>query len=358
MSSTEPRPTKMPHPDTLEVIHDPARPRSPAAGGLDGTGSVAGLRAAQRGAEATVPRRRWRGRRGKRSPSAPSWTLFLFPLPALALYTAFFAIPTIQGFEYAATDWDGFSAEFSWVGLDNIVRALTADDLFRNALVNNAKFMLVVVIAQTALALFLGILLSRNSRAGNGVRALFFLPAILSSVSVAFVWKFIYDPSFGLANSALSAVGLEGAQSAFLGNDAQAIYYLAIAQVWAHTGQVMVIFVAGLQQIPRELYEASAIDGAGRWQQFKAVTWPGIAPATAVVVAYTTIQSFKSFDLVLGLGGNPPKPSLDILSTRIYGGFANSEFGYAAAQSIIFMVVIALVTWLQRRTLRLTQASE
>jgi raffinose/stachyose/melibiose transport system permease protein len=82
-----------------------------------------------------------------------------------------------------------------------------------------------------------------------------------------------------------------------------------------------------------------------------------VAPATAIVIAYTTVQSFKAFDLILGLGGNPPKPSLDILSTRIYAGFANSEFGYAAAESIVFMLVIALVTWLQRRAVRLSQGA-
>ena len=117
----------------------------------------------------------------------------------------------------------------------------------------------------------------------------------------------------------------------------------------------MVIFVAGLQQIPEELYESASLDGAGTWNRFRYVTWPMIAPATAIVVAYTTIQSFKAFDLILGLGGNPPKGSLDILSTRIYTTFTNSRFGYAAAESVVFMVIIALVSYLQRRAVRLTQ---
>jgi raffinose/stachyose/melibiose transport system permease protein len=97
------------------------------------------------------------------------------------------------------------------------------------------------------------------------------------------------------------------------------------------------------------------VDGATPWQRFRHVTWPMIAPATAIVMAYTTIQSFKAFDLILGLGGNPPKPSLDILSTRIYTTFANSEFGYTAAESVLFMALIAAVTLVQRRTVRLLQ---
>jgi raffinose/stachyose/melibiose transport system permease protein len=272
----------------------------------------------------------------RRSPTRVNPALYLFPLPAVAIIAFFLVMPTLQAFQYAITDWNGFSAAFNYVGLDNFIRAFTKDSLFTNALTNNLKFVLLVVIAQT----------------------LFFFPTILSSVSVAFIWKFIYDPNFGLANSVLGAVGLEALQGSYLGNNAQALYWVAVTQVWFHAGQMMVVYIAGLQSIPRELYEAAEMDGAGKWQQFKSITWPFVAPATSIVVAYTTVQSFKAFDLILGIAGNPPKSSLDILSTRIYSTFANSEFGYAAAQSIIFMAMIALVTWLQRRLLRLTPKGE
>lgn len=294
----------------------------------------------------------------RKSPTRVSPALYLFPVPALAVTLMFLVMPTLQAFQYALTDWNGFSASFNYVGLDNFVRAFTGDSLFTNALGNNLKFMLVVVIFQTIVSLVLAMMLTRNSRGSILLRALFFFPTILSSVSVAFIWKFIYDPNFGLANSTLGAVGLDSLQGSYLGDDAQALYWVAATQVWFHAGQMMVVFVAGLQGIPRELYEAAEIDGAGKWQQFTSITWPLVAPATAIVVAYTTIQSFKAFDLILGIAGNPPKASLDILSTRIYSSFANAEFGYAAAQSIIFMALIALVTWLQRRVLRLTQKQE
>lgn len=294
------------------------------------------------------------GRR-RRSPTRVHPALWLFPLPALVLYAIFFAGPTLQAFQYSVTDWDGFSAAYQNVGLQNFTTIATSDDLFRGALTNNLEFLLVVVVAQTVLSLVLALLLQRNSRSSTTLRALFFLPAILSSVSVAFVWKFMYDPNFGLINQALGAVGLDGLKSSFLGDDTKAIYWVAIAQVWAHAGQLMVIYIAGLQQIPEELYESASLDGASQWQRFRYVTWPMVAPTTAIVVAYTTIQSFKAFDLILGLGGNPPKGSLDILSTRIYTTFTNSKFGYAAAESVVFMVIIALVSWLQRRAVRLTQ---
>jgi raffinose/stachyose/melibiose transport system permease protein len=291
------------------------------------------------------------GRSG-RNPMAAHPALWLFPVPALVLYIAFFVIPTVQGVVYSVTDWDGFSPTAEFVGLDNFVTIFTNDDLFRNALTNNLKFMLVVVIFQTLFSLILAIFLTKNSKSSVALRSIFFFPTILSSVSVAFIWKFVYDPNFGLINTVLDAIGLGRFQSAFLGNDAQAIYWVALTQVWFHVGQMMIIYIAGLQQIPQELYESAETDGANRWQQFRHITLPMVAPATAIVMAYTTVQSFKAFDLILGLGGNPPKGSLDILSTRIYAGFANSQFGYAAAESLVFMALIALITWIQRRAVK------
>lgn len=281
--------------------------------------------------------------------------LFLFPLPALVITVVFFLLPTLQGFQYALTDWDGYSNNFSNVGLGNFTKVVSGnDDLFTGALLNNLKLMVVVVVLQTGLALFFAILLVKNSKASIAIRALYFFPTILASVSVAFAWRFMYDPNFGLINSFLGAVGLDSWKGTYLANSGLAIFFVAITQVWAHTGQVMVIYIAGLQQIPAELYEAASIDGATRLQRFKSVTWPMAAPATAIVIAYTTIQSFKAFDLILGLGGNPPGSSVDILSTRIYDGFANSKFGYAAAESILFMALILVVTWMQRRAAKLS----
>jgi raffinose/stachyose/melibiose transport system permease protein len=314
---------------------------------------------------ATTPTVR-QGKR-RRSPTGPHLALFVFPLPALLIFTFFFALPTVQAFQYAITNWDGYSADFAYVGMQNFVHALTDDDLFANAVLNNLRFLLVVVIVQTLFSLVLALAVLRNTRVNVGLRALFFFPTILSSVSVAFIWKFVYDPTFGLGNSVLAGlakipglVGIDVApvQLSYLGNDQMAIFWVAMAQCWAHIGQMMVIYVAGLQAIPAELYEAAEVDGASRWKRFVHITWPQVAPATAIVTAYTTVQSFKAFDLILGLSGIPPKASMDILSTRIYTTFANSQYGYAAAESIVFMVLIAAITWMQRRGLKLIQRSE
>lgn len=295
---------------------------------------------------------------GYRITGGNSPTLFLFAVPALLVTIAFFIVPTFQGFIYSATNWNGFSADFKWVGLENFTRILTGgDDLFTGALTNNLKLLVVVVIAQTSIALILALLLVKNGRGTTALRALYFVPTILASVSVAFAWRFVYDPNFGLANTLLGVIGLDSLKGAYIGSAEYGIYFVAIAQVWAHAGQVMVIYIAGLQQIPVELYEAAKVDGVSRWQNFRYITWPMALPATLIVIAYTTIQSFKAFDLILGLGGNPPQSNIDILSTRIYSGFATQQFGYAAAESILFMLLIVVVTVGQRRAARATTAT-
>lgn len=117
---------------------------------------------------------------------------------------------------------------------------------------------------------------------------------------------------------------------------------------------MVVIYVAGLQQIPQELYEAAEVDGATRWQQFKSVTWPMALPTTAVVVAYTTIQSFRAFDLVYTMTGGGPRNATDLLVTIIYGNaFMGYAYGYAAAQTVVLVVVVLGITWLQRKILRI-----
>ncbi|WP_239615434.1 carbohydrate ABC transporter permease [Cohnella mopanensis] len=281
-----------------------------------------------------------------------SKSLYLFILPGLAIYLLFFVYPTINGLILSFSSWDGFS-ERKWIGLDNYTRMLTGDSIFVRAFQNNMKFMISVVVFQTILSLFFAILLTKNTKKNVIYRVLFFFPTIISSIAVAFIWGFMYNPNVGVINSFLGNIGLDALSNNWLGNPAMAIYSIAFVQVWAHTGQMIVLFVAGLQSIPEELYEAVYLDGANRWQAFRNVTWPLVAPAATIVVAYTTIQSFKAFDLIFALTGGGPAYSTEILSTYIYHtAFQSSEFGYAAAQSMGFMVIIAIVTIGQFKLLR------
>jgi raffinose/stachyose/melibiose transport system permease protein len=169
----------------------------------------------------------------------------------------------------------------------------------------------------------------------------------------------VYDPSgAGLVSGLLRSVGTDY-RPAFLASPNTALLCLVFTQVWFHAGQMMVVFVAGLQGISKDYTEAAAIDGASRSQVFRKITWPLLGPATGIVVAYTTLQSFRAFDLVYVMtqGGPGDSNATRLLSYHIVQtAFGSRYFGEAAAESVLFMVIIASVTFLQRRGLRLLKA--
>lgn len=282
-----------------------------------------------------------------------SKTIYLFFLPGLILYSIFFLYPTVSALFYSFTDWDGLSDTYQFVGTQNYERALTGDSVFRKTVSNNMKFMLMVVIFQTLAALAFALIVLKNTKTNLFLRALYFFPTILSSVSVAFIWSFIYDPSLGILNQILELMGLDFLTQNWLGNADIAIYSLAITQIWFHAGQMLIIFVAGLQAIPEDLYEVAKIEGASKWQTFQKVTWPLLAPSATIVIAYTTIQSFKAFDLVFAMTGGGPNNSTQIIATYIFDvAFRSYNFGYASSISVLFMIIIALITFLQFKALR------
>jgi len=278
--------------------------------------------------------------------------LYWMSIPAISLYAFLFLFPVLSNFRFSLTKWDGI-VEPEFVGLANFRKLATDDDLAVKVLGNNIEFMFWVVIFQTALALLFATYLVKNSKSSLFFRTLFFFPTILSSVSVAMIWLFLYDPNYGAINTTLKKLGLDSLALNWLGSETSALYALIFVQVWFHAGQMMVIYIAGLQQIPQELYEAANVDGANRWQQFKSVTWPMALPTSAIVIAYTTIQSFRAFDLVYATTQGGPNNTTSILTTMIFQtAFNEFRFGYAASQSIIMVVMIFAITALQRRILR------
>ena len=272
-------------------------------------------------------------------------------LPAAILFTAFYFVPFIANLRYSLTKWDRIT-DPEFVGLKNFVNLLTNDDLFYKVLGNNLRFTFLVVIFQTLFSLIFALFLVKNSKSNIALRTLFFFPTLLSSVSVGLIWLFMYDPNFGAVNLFFTKIGLESFALNWLGSESSALYAIAFTQVWFHTGQMMVIYIAGLQQIPQELYEAAEMDGATRWQQFKNVTWPMSIPTTIVVMAYTTIQSFRAFDLIFSMTQGGPNNSSNIFAVLIYQTvFSELRIGYAATQSIFFIFVLVFVTVLQRKFL-------
>lgn len=278
--------------------------------------------------------------------------LIFMALPALAIYAFLYLYPAISNLLYATKRWDGVTKP-TFVGLHNFVNMVNNDDLLHKVVGNSFKFTFVVVIFQTALSLLFATFLVKNTKTTIFLRTVYFFPTILSSVSVGLIWTFLYDPNFGFINAFLKQIGLHSLAYDWLGSEKSSLYAIAFAQIWFHTGQMMVIYIAGLQQIPAELYEAAEVDGASRWQQFKSVTWPMAMPTTAVVVAYTTIQSFRAFDLVYAMTQGGPQNSSNVLVTLIYDtAFSSFRFGYASAESVLLVLVVLITTWIQRKVLR------
>ena len=274
--------------------------------------------------------------------------------PALFLFLAFYLYPALQNLQFATRRWDGIT-EPENVGFRNFTNLLTNDDLFYKTLGNNIEFTFLVVAFQTSLALIFAVYLVKNTKTNIALRTLYFFPTILSSVSVGMIWLFLYDPNFGAINLFFTKVGLPSFALNWLGSESSALYAIAFTQVWFHTGQMMVVYIAGLQQIPKELYEAAEVDGASRWKQFTKITWPMALPTTLVVMAYTTIQSFRAFDLIMVMTNSTagPNNSTNIFSTLVYFTLFNElRLGYAAAQTIFMVATMVLITWLQRRAFK------
>ncbi|MBT0566627.1 carbohydrate ABC transporter permease [Williamsia sp. CHRR-6] len=294
----------------------------------------------------------------RRSPVARRrWpTAVAFLLPAAILYGYFVVWPMFDTVRLSLYSWDGFAASPQrWVGLDNYRRLVTTDAVFWIALRNTMIWVVLSLAIPMALSLALALALNRHMRGRNVFRSVFYLPAVFASISVAAMWKWIYDPVLGAADQLMRAVGLGRWSPEWLGDPTIALYSIFAASVWQGVGFGMVLFLAGLQQIPEELMAAARLDGAGRWTTFWAVMAPALRPTTVAVVVLTSINSLKVFDLVVGLTGGGPAQSTQVLALWGYTqSFSNNDFGAGGAVTTVLLVVSLLLVvpyllWTLRR---------
>jgi raffinose/stachyose/melibiose transport system permease protein len=274
-----------------------------------------------------------------------AWNLAIFLVPATLIYTLFVMYPSVSGLYYSLTDWDGLSPNYKIIGFDNFVE-IFKDPFTYKVLKNSFTFAVLVVIFKNALALFFAILLDKKLKMTGFFRSVYFLPAILSSIVVAYTWVTIMNPVFGSWQIFFRAIGLEQIASFdLLGSSSTSLYSVVFVSIWQNMGYAMVIYLAGLQTIPSDLYEAAEIDGAGRWRQFMHVTFPLIAPALTINLILTTINSLKEFDLVYILTAGGPLDSSQVIGTAIYKvAFEMNRFGYGIALSLILFIIIAIVS--------------
>lgn len=279
--------------------------------------------------------------------------MLAFLAPALVLYFIFVLYPIAQGIRYSGYDWNGLESLTNFVGLDNFTKAFR-DESFRGALQHNVIILVLTLVLQLPFALFLAVLLDQNLKGRALMRMLFFAPYMLSEVVTAVVWRQIFRPN-GLLDAGISAVAGQQTQFLWIANPDIVLYSVFFVISWKYFGFHMILMLAGLQQIPNELEEAAAIDGAGWWQTFRYVTLPLLGPTVRVSVFFGMIGSLQLFDLVWVMtGGGPVNASNTMATYMIDWGFRRSQFGFASAVSVIvfglsLMVALAYQRWVLRR---------
>ncbi|WP_276957009.1 carbohydrate ABC transporter permease [Allomeiothermus silvanus] len=279
-------------------------------------------------------------------------TLTLFLGPSLVGMVVFVMGPILASLGLAFARWDLLSPP-EWVGLANF-RQLLADPEFWRALRHTLGFLLGYIPLVMACGLLIALALNARIPGQGLFRALYFLPVVTAWVAVALVWKWLLNPGYGLVNHLLGLVGLQG--PAWLFDPGWAMPAVVLTSVWKDTGFVMAILLAGLQNIPREYYEAAAIDGAGGAARLRYVTLPLLAPALYFALTVSLINSFQVFDQLYVMTGGGPAGATTVLVERIVkNAFSYSQMGYAAAMSWFLFALIFLSSWalthLQRRVL-------
>lgn len=280
----------------------------------------------------------------------------------LAVSLIFFVVirwyPTILAFNISFRDWSVFQNSGPWVGLQNYQDIWT--DLFkqrsavRAAFFNTLRYVIIGVPIQLMLGLTIAMLLNSIGRAASFFRATYFIPYVTSLVAVAFVWNWLYAPQTGLINQMLLTLGLP--MQGFTKSPQQALYSITAVAIWASLGFTIIIFLAGLQQIPDVYYEAAKIDGAGRWPIFWRITLPLLNPVIVYLSVLQTIGFLRMFDLVRNMsdqGQGGPLNSTTTVVLEVYKeGFGSYNMGYAAALTVLLFFVILLITVFQLRVLQ------
>jgi len=286
-------------------------------------------------------------------------TSYIFMLPALAVFTIFFVYPCLTSAYYSLTSWDGVSPIKQFVGLQNYIK------IFSNAaLVQTFPVTIVFAVANTVslslCALVVALALNRPSRLTKILRVAYFVPVLLSGIVVGFLFRQIfaavYDTStmqMGAFNALLYRVGLGSLMRNWLMDPSFALPCIVFVSTWQSLGFYTLIYLANMQGMPKEYFEAASIDGAGSWQKFRYITWPQLAPALTINLTLLIIASLKSFDLFLTMTSGGPMGKTKVIGLAIYqAAFRDNRVGLASAYSLVLTAAVALLTLVANKFLR------
>ncbi len=275
---------------------------------------------------------------------------YVFILPALILFCVFSLYPFLKVFQLSITDWDGISPSLQYIGLENFKDLFFDNPVFWASMKNALWITLLALFLQNFLALFLAMLCDRDIKGGNIYRVIFYLPPVLSGIVVGLIWNWIYDGNYGLLNHFLGFIGLGDWSRAWLSDSKTALVAVSVIHMWKGFGWGFVILLAGLQSIPRELYEAARVDGANGWVVFKNITVPLMIPVFILVSILTILGTMQVFEIIIATTGGGPGYHTEVPITRIFTTMiGSSRFGYACAMGIVFGVILLVISMVQIR---------
>ena len=269
--------------------------------------------------------------------------------PAVLLFTVFVVLPMVEAAWYSFYRWNGYGTPTQYVGLRNYW-VLLRNGVFSSALLNTAMVVAVSLLVQLPLALGMALLTAKRFMGVNLFRTIFFLPYILGEVVAGLIWRFVFDDSFGLSHAI--AAWLQVEPPYILADPDLAIYAILAVVVWKYFGFHMMIYIAGLQDIPREMQEAAAIDGASRFQQLRHITLPMLAPSIRLSVFFAVVGALQLFDLVMPLtGGGPANATHTMVSFQFVFGITRMDIGFGSAVGVVLFVLCVGFTAAFRRVL-------
>ena len=275
--------------------------------------------------------------------------------PAVALYAFFALLPFADVVRLSVMRWDGMSPVRQFVGLANYRDVLGHDPVFATAWKNTLIWTALSVVVPPAIGFVLALGLNQRIRGRAVLRAVFYLPVVIAPIAVATMWRWMYDPFFGLIGSALKAVGLPGLVGDWLGDPHLALYSVFVAYVWQSVGFSLVLFLAGLQTVSPTLLEAARMDGATRWGSLRHVTLPSIAATVTVVLVLSVINALRTFDIIYGMThGGPGQATQVLVLWSFWQSLQLHDYGRGSAIAVILLamslaIVIPYIGWMLRR---------
>ena len=271
---------------------------------------------------------------------------YLLLLPTVLIIASFHVLPIFYSFVLSLFNWDLIS-EARYVALKNF-KLLAYDPLFWKSLWNTLYYTILSVPMSIIFSLIIAMLLNNKIKGIDIYRVIYFIPVITSINAVSIVWKLIYHPNFGLLNKLIGMVGIPPQR--WLLDPQWAMMSIVLMSVWKHLGYNVIIFLTGLKNIPRHLYEAATVDGAGRWSQFRHITWPLLSPVTFFIFVMSIISSFQVFAQIYMMtpGGGPMNSTTTVVFYLYKVGFGDFHFGYAAAIAFELFIMIFSLTLIQK----------